>query len=237
MVVECATLAEEPARGSPRAAASRSLRQAMTPPDKPATEHWNSLYLEKPPDGVSWYRPHLDHSWQLLEPLHLPHTARLVDVGGGASTFVDDALDRGFENVTVIDLAEAALAVARRRLGDRSANVRWLSGDITQLQLEASSCDVWHDRAVFHFLTAPADQARYMNTLKLAVAAGGYVVIGMFGPNGPEKCSGLPTLRLSGDELFKLLPDGFEKLSTSTDVHVTPWGSAQDFSYLLARRR
>jgi ubiquinone/menaquinone biosynthesis C-methylase UbiE len=160
----------------------------------------------------------------------------MFDIGGGASTFVDDALDRGFSRLTVLDLAEAALAIAQNRLGARADGVQWLSGDITQLSLGIASCDVWHDRAVFHFLTAPEDQAKYMNTLDRAVAPRGHVVIGTFGPNGPEQCSGLPTLRLSGDELFERLPEGFEKLSTSIDVHTTPRGNAQEFCYLVARR-
>lgn len=206
-------------------------------PDRPSPEHWNSVYLTKALGSVSWYRPHLDHSWRLLDELDLPRTARIIDVGGGASTFVDDALERGFGNLTVLDLAEAALAATRARLGVRADGVRWLSGDITQVDLGVGMYDVWHDRAVFHFLTDARDQARYMSNLGMSVAAGGYAVIGMFGPNGPERCSGLPTLRLSGDQLFELLPPEFEKISSTIDVHTTPGGSSQEFAYLLARRR
>lgn len=207
----------------------------MNKNDEPS-EHWNSVYETKPSDAVSWYRAHLDHSWRLLDSLSLPTSKRLVDVGGGASTFVDDALARGFKEVTVVDLAESALTVARQRLGVRSAGVKWLTGDITKLDFEASAYDVWHDRAVFHFLTAHADQTEYMKALHRALAPGGYVVIGMFGPNGPEQCSGLPTLRWSAEELFARLPPGFHKISSSVDVHTTPKGGAQEFSYLVAQR-
>ncbi len=209
----------------------------MTSQNPPASEHWNSVYLTKPSHSVSWYRPHLDHSWRLLDGLALSPAARFIDIGGGASTFVDDALERGYSDVTVVDLAEAALSVARERLGARAAGVRWISGDITTLSLDEAAYDVWHDRAVFHFLTDPSDQAKYFTTLQQAVAPGGYVIIGMFGPNGPEQCSGLPTLHLSGDELFERLPGGFAKVSTSIDVHTTPRGGSQEFAYLVAQRR
>lgn len=209
----------------------------MTTDKAPAPEHWNSVYLTKPSDSVSWYRPHLDHSWRLLDGLAVSPAARFIDIGGGASTFVDDALDRGYNHVTVVDLAEAALSVARERLGARAAGVQWISGDITTLTFDAAAYDIWHDRAVFHFLTDPSDQAKYFAALQQTVAPGGYVVIGTFGPNGPEQCSGLPTLHLSGDDLFERLPDGFAKISTSLDVHTTPRGASQEFAYLVARRR
>lgn len=208
----------------------------MTTRDASTTEHWNSVYLTKAAESVSWYRPRLDHSWRLLDALGLSPAVRVLDVGGGASTFVDDALERGIERLTVLDLAEAALDVARQRLGARAAAVRWIAGDVTKVDLGEATFDVWHDRAVFHFLTEPEAQAEYMRALQRALAPGGHVVIGMFGPGGPEQCSGLPTLRLSGDQLFELLPRGFTKLSTSVDIHTTPRGGSQEFAYLVARR-
>jgi SAM-dependent methyltransferase len=204
--------------------------------DAPSSEHWNSVYLTKTTDSVSWYRPHLDHSWRLIDGLSLPPSTRVLDVGGGASTFVDDALERGFRSVTVLDLADAALEVSRQRLGARAADVTWLTGDITQMTLGNAAYDLWHDRAVFHFLTSPEAQERYLQNLQRALAPGGYVVMGVFGPNGPEQCSGLPTRRWSGDELFDRLPPGFIKLSTSIDVHTTPRGGSQEFAHLVARR-
>jgi SAM-dependent methyltransferase len=206
------------------------------PQSGPDAEHWETVYLTKAVDGVSWYSPHLLRSWQLLDSLELSAATRIIDVGGGASTFVDDALARGFHNVTVLDLAESALGAARARLGDLAERASWVAGDVTKVELGADSFDVWHDRAVFHFLTDPHDQARYMAALDRALAPGGYVVMATFGPNGPDRCSNLATLRLSGEELFSRFPAGFEKLSVTQDVHTTPWGATQEFSYLLAKR-
>lgn len=207
----------------------------MNESDAPS-KHWNSVYLTKASDSVSWYRPHLDMSWRLVDGLKLPPSTRILDVGGGASTFVDDALERGFGNVTVLDLADAALDVARQRLGARAASVRWLTGDITRLTLGDAAYDLWHDRAVFHFLTTPEAQDSYLQRLEQALAPGGYLVMGVFGPNGPEQCSGLPTRRWSGEELFARLPSGFTLLSTCVDVHTTPRGGSQEFTHLVAQR-
>ncbi|MAQ19577.1 MAG: SAM-dependent methyltransferase [Sandaracinus sp.] len=199
--------------------------------------HWEEVYATKAPDGVSWYRPHLDRSLALIEGLGPSRDARIVDVGGGASTLVDDLLDRGFQDLAVVDLATAALAASRARLGDRATAVEWIVGDARHALFPVGSVDLWHDRAVFHFLTEPADRAAYVDHLALAVRPGGHAVIATFAEDGPEKCSGLPVVRHSPDALAAAMGDRFEALQTAREVHRTPWGSEQPFAYVVVRRR
>ncbi|WP_266158659.1 class I SAM-dependent methyltransferase [Dyella silvatica] len=199
--------------------------------------HWNAVYSEKGEAQTSWFRPHLDESLRLIDGLHLPLSSALLDVGGGRATLVDDLLARGFGEVSVLDLSDAALTESRQRLGTQASAVQWLVGDVTAVELQAAHYVLWHDRAVFHFLTAPVAQAAYVAAATRAVRAGGYIVIGTFAEDGPTQCSGLAVARYDVETLAAMFAPAFEKISSSRDVHRTPAGNEQAFTYVVLRRR
>ncbi len=157
-------------------------------------QHWESVYRNKATDALSWFQPHAVSSLWLIQRCAGPH-ARVIDVGGGASVLIDDLLDAGYRNPAVLDLAEPALAASRDRLGERAGAVEWIAADITRTELPAARYDVWHDRAVFHFLTTPDERARYVGQVLHAVKPGGHVIVAAFGPGGPLQCSGLDVVR------------------------------------------
>jgi 2-polyprenyl-3-methyl-5-hydroxy-6-metoxy-1,4-benzoquinol methylase len=198
-------------------------------------QHWERVYATKRPDEVSWYRPHLEMSLRLIAKGAVDHSARIIDVGGGESTLVDDLLAEGYRNATVLDLSETALSVARQRLDTKSSLVTWLHGDVTTYPLQPHVYDVWHDRAVFHFLTKPADRAAYVKQVAKAVKRGGHVIVATFGPNGPNKCSGLDVVRYDADALHDEFGSRFVLVDHATELHETPWGSAQQFVYCFCR--
>jgi SAM-dependent methyltransferase len=199
--------------------------------------HWEGVYRQKSANEVSWYQPHLKQSLLLISEAGLPTTAAIVDVGGGASTLVDDLVAQGFTNLTVIDLATSALVQSRERLGNRAKSVRWLVGDATTELLAAESVDLWHDRAVFHFLTNEARRDAYVEQIMRCVRPGRFVVLSTFAPDGPERCSGLPVARYSPNELADALGAEFVKLAEAREHHTSPSGTGQPFSYVLCRRR
>jgi len=198
-------------------------------------EHWDSVYRNRGSEQVSWYRPHLDRSLAFLEATGLGRDARVIDVGGGASTFVDDLLDRGYTNVTVLDLSAAALDVAKGRLGSRASQVKWICADVTDPQLPSEAYDFWHDRAVFHFLREPAARARYVSAVRRMLKPGGHIVVATFGPHGPEKCSGLDVMHFTPEALHAEFGPEFARLSDAVEMHTTPWGSEQEFVYCYCR--
>lgn len=198
-------------------------------------EHWEKVYTTKGQTGVSWFRPHLERSIAFVEAAGVGLGAAVIDVGGGASTFVDDLLDRGYENLTVLDLSQAALDTARARLGERASRVRWVCADVTENPLEASAYDFWHDRAVFHFLRDRSSRERYVATVRRSLKPGGHIVVATFGPHGPEKCSGLEVMRYSPEELHAEFGSEFARLTSATEQHVTPWGTEQEFIYCYCR--
>lgn len=192
--------------------------------------HWQRVYETKDEDAVSWYQERPETSLELITRDGLPQTARIIDVGGGASRLVDALLDAGYRHLTILDIAETALDRARRRLGARAESVEWVVADITRWA-PAEPFDVWHDRAVFHFLTDPADRTAYRAVLRTAVGPGGRVVIGTFAPDGPERCSGLPVMRYAPESLTAELGDGFRFLDSLTEDHRTPSGAIQRFQF------
>ncbi len=205
--------------------------------EEPKATHWQGVYERKSSDEVSWYRPHLERSLGFIRSAGLAPDARIVDVGGGASTLVDDLLAEGFRNVAVIDIADAALATARARLGAKAEQVDWIVGDVTTPLLEPNTVDFWHDRAVFHFLTDTDARAAYLAQVARCVRPGGQVLVATFGLDGPEKCSGLPVTRYDADGIHAVFGDTFEKLGDDSETHATPWGSTQSFVYCFCRRR
>jgi len=184
---------------------------------------------------VSWYRPHLDRSLSFLEAANVGSTARVIDVGGGASTLVDDLLDRGYTDVTVLDLSETALGAARARLGERASKVQWICADVLEAQLPAAAYDFWHDRAVFHFLRDPLARERYVAAVRKSLKPGGHVVVATFGPHGPEKCSGLEVMRFTPEALHAEFGGAFARIADATELHTTPWGTEQEFVYCYCR--
>jgi ubiquinone/menaquinone biosynthesis C-methylase UbiE len=193
--------------------------------------HWDRVYETKGSSTVSWYQPHLERSLELIGRAGLRPDARIIDIGGGASTLVDDLLDRGFGNITVVDLSERALALSRERLGAKGEGVTWLAGDITQVELPCEAYDLWHDRAVFHFLGDEASRAAYVTRVCASVKRGGHVVLATFGPKGPEQCSGLPVTRYSPAALHAAFGAPFELEAHFEEQHQTPWGALQEFVY------
>ena len=195
--------------------------------------HWEGVYSRKAATEVSWYQPHAERSLALIRGLTGGQPFRLIDVGGGASTLVDDLLELPGADVTVLDISAAALDVARGRLGRRAGGVRWLAGDVTRVPLPARAYDIWHDRAVFHFLTEAAQRAAYVEQVRHAVRPGGHVIVAAFGPEGPLQCSGLPVLRYAPDELHAQFGGAFELVGHETELHPTPGGAVQQFVYCL----
>lgn len=197
--------------------------------------HWENVYQTKAVDEVSWYRPHLEVSLGLIEHATPDTNLAVIDVGGGEATLVDDLVARGYSDVTVLDISSAAIEVAKGRLGAAAASVHWITGDITTVELEAARYDVWHDRAVFHFLTSADDRAAYVRQVANAVKLGGHVIVATFGPDGPEKCSGLDVVRYDAENLHGEFGPKFRRLDSVTEVHETPWGTPQQFLYCFCR--
>jgi len=199
-------------------------------------EHWERVYSTKSTDAVSWYQPHADHSLQLIEATGVPRTASIIDVGGGASTLVDDLLARDYQGITVLDLSSAALNSAKDRLGTKANSVTWLESDITRAELPFHAYDVWHDRAVFHFLTAPEDRHAYVKSVLRSVKPGGHVIVATFAEDGPLQCSGLPVMRYSAAQLHAEFGEGFKLISHDRELHHTPFGTTQQFTYCYCCR-
>jgi SAM-dependent methyltransferase len=198
-------------------------------------QHWESVYRSKAADQVGWFQPHAASSLRLVEE-SADREAHIIDVGGGASVLVDDLLDAGYRNLTVLDLAESALAASRARLGERAQPVRWIAADITRTELPAARYDVWHDRAVFHFLTDPADRARYVTQVLKSVKPGGHVIVAAFGPGGPLQCAGLDVVRYAPDALHAEFGPSFRLLQHETAIHHTPAGQEQEYVYCYCQR-
>jgi SAM-dependent methyltransferase len=197
----------------------------------PRQAHWNDIYTRKNEDEVSWFQPEAAISLELIERCGPAHASKLIDVGGGASRLVDGLLDRSFEDVTVLDLSEAALAKARARLGARADQVRWIAADVTAFE-PVDRYALWHDRAVFHFLTSPVDRAAYVAVLERALAPDGHVIVGTFALDGPERCSGLEVARYDAQGLATALGPAFRLLEAVRHEHVTPGGRVQAFTFV-----
>jgi SAM-dependent methyltransferase len=200
-----------------------------------AGAHWESVYHTKAPDAVSWYRPHLETSLALIERAAGGFSASIIDVGGGASTLVDDLVGKGYQNITVLDISQTALVVAKNRLGPAAQQVHWVHADVGQASLPSHAYDVWHDRAVFHFLTAQEQRVAYVEKVKHAVKAGGHVIVSTFGPNGPAKCSGLDVVRYDAQSLHDQFGKRFRLVESFEELHHTPFGSTQQFLYCYCR--
>ena len=199
-------------------------------------EHWENVYTSKPSDAVSWFQPHADLSLGLIKATGARLDAGIIDVGGGASTLVDDLVTAGYRDLTVLDLSAAALNTARQRLGAREEMVRWIEADITQVDLPRKRYDIWHDRAVFHFLTTRQQRDAYVRNVFHAVKPGGHVIVATFAEDGPEQCSGLPVMRYRADDLHDEFGDAFILQKHQKESHQTPFGTVQQFVYCYCRR-
>lgn len=199
-------------------------------------DHWEQVYSTRPRERLGWFKPHLQFSLAWIEALGLGDEAPIIDVGGGASTLVDDMLDAGYKSITIVDISEEALSSVKARLADRAESVTWLCADITSVDLPAGHYELWHDRAVFHFLTEPDQQRQYRDTLLKALKPGGHVIIGTFAPEAPPKCSGLPVQRYDHEKLERLLGEEFELQRHEKDLHVTPGGVEQMYLYCHFRK-
>jgi ubiquinone/menaquinone biosynthesis C-methylase UbiE len=201
-----------------------------------ARTHWDRIYSTKPATDVSRYRPHLERSLDLIDRAACDRNAAIIEVGGGASTLVDDLLDRGYTNITVMDVSGASVEAARQRLGQRAEAIEWVVADFRNAVLPSNAFDVWHDRAAFHFLVDVSERAQYVSQLRRALRPQGQAVIATFAPTGPTHCSGLEVVRYEPVALQESLGEGFHLVESDQERHVTPSGSLQPFSYCRFQR-
>ena len=194
-------------------------------------DHWEHIYQTKAPVETSWFEPHLQTSLHWISEAAPDQSASIIDVGGGESTLADDLLTMHYRSLTVLDIAEAAITKSRNRLGAAAERINWLVGNVIEVALPPRAYDVWHDRAVFHFLIEPDQRLAYVRQLSSSLKTGGHVVIATFGPQGPEKCSGLVTMRYNAESLQRELGQDFRLVRSSVVEHHTPCGTAQQFLY------
>ena len=197
--------------------------------------HWENIYQTKAPTQVSWYQEHARLSLRLIADTGIDRADPIIDVGGGTSTLVDDLLASSYQHLTVLDISASALQTAQQRLGVRATAVTWIEADITQAQLPGQFYAVWHDRAVFHFLTQPHDRQRYIQAVRHAVKPGGHVIVATFALDGPPQCSGLNVTRYNPDSLHHEFGEDFQLLTSTRETHVTPFGTEQKFIYCYCR--
>lgn len=196
--------------------------------------HWENVYSTKSEDAVSWFQESAALSLELMVSLAVTPRFAVIDIGGGTSRLVDDLVGRGFDQVTVLDLSDSALAAAKARLGEPAARVEWVIADVTSWE-PSQSYDVWHDRAAFHFLTDAADRKAYVERLRRSLRPGGHAIISTFALDGPERCSGLPVMRYDAESLRETLGGGFELVDNRRHEHTTPWGAVQRFQFSVFR--
>ncbi len=198
--------------------------------------HWETVYQTKSDQQVSWYRQHLDNSLQLILNTGVGKEAAIIDVGGGSSTLIDDLLAHGFADVSVLDISAAALEKSKFRLGEKSTQIEWIEADITNISLPENHYDVWHDRAVFHFLTDAADRQKYVQLVMRSLKVGGHLIVASFGENGPLKCSGLDVVRYNPEKMHNEFGKEFKMVKNLSETHETPFGTAQEFIYCYCRK-
>jgi 2-polyprenyl-3-methyl-5-hydroxy-6-metoxy-1,4-benzoquinol methylase len=199
-------------------------------------EHWEQVYSTKGETGVSWYQCDPRLSLELIRAAAPAAGGRIIDIGGGASVLVERLLDLPFERIAVLDISETALGKARARLGARAVRVAWIAADVAETQ-DVGTFEVWHDRAVFHFLTDAADRHKYVELARRTVPKGGHLIVATFADEGPPKCSGLDVCRYNPDSLSAAIGQGFTLVREAREVHTTPWESSQQFFYGVFRRQ
>ncbi|MDI4234294.1 class I SAM-dependent methyltransferase [Bradyrhizobium sp. Arg237L] len=197
--------------------------------------HWQDVYTKKAENEVSWFQESPAPSIELIMQVGATRASPIIDIGGGASRLVDNLIENGFEDVTVLDISEASLQIARTRLGNRAAKVDWIVDDVTTW-VPTRTYDIWHDRATFHFLTVENDRTAYAKRLKQALKVGGHAIIATFALDGPERCSGLPVVRYDPEGLGRILGPAFELTDRRQHRHATPWGTEQSFQFSVFRR-
>jgi 2-polyprenyl-3-methyl-5-hydroxy-6-metoxy-1,4-benzoquinol methylase len=200
-------------------------------------DHWEDVYHKRAVTDVSWYQIHPSMSLRYILNTGIGKDGQIIDVGGGASTLVDHLLENGFQSMTVLDISASALEVARQRLGPRGIAVNWLEADITKANLPHHTYDIWHDRAVFHFLTHPGDRQRYVQAVKQTVKPGGHVIVATFASDGPDHCSGLEVARYEPEGLHDEFGVDFVLLDSTHEEHNTPFGTTQKFIYCYCRKQ
>ena len=198
-------------------------------------QHWDTVYGSKAPNAVSWYAPHLETSLKLIHQASPDKSSAIIDIGGGEATLVDDLLSEGYQDISVLDISQKAIDVARSRIDKQADRVHWYCADIIQATLQQNYFDVWHDRATFHFLTTTEQISKYIKTVRKSVT--GFLTIGTFSKNGPEKCSGLEIKQYKEEQLTMELKDGFDKIKCITEDHLTPFKTTQNFLFCSFKRQ
>ena len=193
-------------------------------------DHWENVYKKKSPIEVSWYQSKPSISLSIISSLSIEKDENLIDVGGGASTLVDYLLEEGFKNISILDLSSNALEQAKKRLGEKSKLVNWQAEDVTNYSPK-KTYSLWHDRAVFHFLTERSDKEKYKKVLESSVRVGGYVIIAAFSIGGPKKCSGLDIVQYDAEKIRRELGQNYKLIEEKSESHVTPDGKEQLFGY------
>lgn len=194
-------------------------------------KHWENVYQTKSHREVSWYREHLDTSIRMIDKTGVSKNAAIVDAGGGNSTLVDDLLERGFTDISVLDISKTANTASKDRLSEKSNQVTWITADITTVVLPESYYDLWHDRAAFHFLTDQNDRRMHVDLVKRSVKPGGRVIVASFSLQGPQKCSGLNVVRYSPESVHGEFGELFDLVTSEGAEHYTPFGTTQRFTY------
>ncbi len=193
-------------------------------------EHWNNIYKTTQICDVSWYQATPTTSLEFVKKLHIPYDAKIIDIGGGDSLFVDHLLELGYTDITVIDISEMAINRAKERLATKASKVKWIIADVSDFEQE-EQYDFWHDRAAFHFLTHDKEIKNYLKTIQQSISPEGFLVMGTFADDGPKKCSGLDIQQYSESTMTDMLSNNFQKIECIKTEHITPTGSIQKFIF------